>query len=258
MVLYFSATGNTKYVAEQLAKRIGDESMDLLARIRDKNYSPIYSEKPFVVCTPIHVCEMPRFLAAYLRKVPLTGSREVYFISTSGGYAGIAGNLAKTLFKKKGMTFMGHTDIKMPPNYPVSKRYKLLSPGETVKRLREGARMIPGVAARIRKGQEIKDRYVFLFEKIIILPVNPVWAGVRFTTKPFSATEDCIGCGKCAKLCPLNRIRLVNKRPEWEGSCAHCMACIANCPAEAIEYAHVKKGVEKYRIGKYLKNRKGD
>ena len=255
MVLYFSATGNTEYVAGKIAKMTGDEALDLLKRIKEKDYSPIYSEKPFVICSPIYVCEMPRFFAAFLRKLVLKGNRKVYFITTSGGYAGVGGNVAKRIAKKKHMIFMGHKDIKMPPNYPVSKRYKLLSPKETVERLRAGAKEIPAVAAHIKRGEHIRDRYVLLLEKVIIRPFNPLWVRVKQPTKLFSATDDCIGCGKCVARCPLNRITMVDKRPKWEGNCAHCMSCIANCPVEAIEYAHVKKGVEKYRIGKYLKKK---
>lgn len=33
MILYFSATGNTEFVAKQLAKRLDDECINLLDRI---------------------------------------------------------------------------------------------------------------------------------------------------------------------------------------------------------------------------------
>ncbi len=37
----------------------------------------------------MYVCEIPKFMSDYLKKVELTGNREVYFIFTSGGYTGI-------------------------------------------------------------------------------------------------------------------------------------------------------------------------
>ena len=33
MVLYFSATGNTRFLATELAKKLDDECVDLLSRI---------------------------------------------------------------------------------------------------------------------------------------------------------------------------------------------------------------------------------
>ena len=63
MVLYFSATGNTKLIAKKIAERLRDESLDLLQRIKNSDYSDIYSERPFVICSPIYVSELPGFYA---------------------------------------------------------------------------------------------------------------------------------------------------------------------------------------------------
>ena len=100
MVLYYSATGNTEYIAKRIAKRLDDECLDLLARIKANDYSELHSEKPFVICAPVYVAEMPVFLRDYLKKVSLTGTKDVYSIFTSGGYAGISGMLAKYLVQK--------------------------------------------------------------------------------------------------------------------------------------------------------------
>ena len=91
MILYFSATGNTKYAAQKLASLLEDEPLDLLERIKKHDHSAIGSSKPFVICAPVYVCEMPRFLASFLAQTPLTGTSEVYFVFTSGGYTGIGG-----------------------------------------------------------------------------------------------------------------------------------------------------------------------
>ena len=74
MILYFSATGNTKFIAEELARRLDDTALDLRGKIRDHEYSPLRSEKPFVICSPVYVCEPPRFLIEYLRRTPLVGN----------------------------------------------------------------------------------------------------------------------------------------------------------------------------------------
>ena len=108
MVLYFSATGNTEFIAKELAKRLNDECINLLERIKTQDYTPLHSEKPFIICAPVYVCEMPRFMAKYLKKLPFSGSKDVYFIFTSGGYCGISGLLAKKLFKSKNMIHHGH------------------------------------------------------------------------------------------------------------------------------------------------------
>ena len=86
MVLYYSATGNTEFVAKKLAEGLGEECINLLGKIRSNDFSPIYSETPFVICAPVIVCEMPRFMSRFLKKTPLCGNKNVYFVFTSGGY----------------------------------------------------------------------------------------------------------------------------------------------------------------------------
>ena len=85
MILYFSATGNTRFVAEELAKCLDDEALELCSRIKHHDYGTIRSEKPFVFCAPTYVCEAPAFFYDFLRKVDLEGSSDVYMVSRSGG-----------------------------------------------------------------------------------------------------------------------------------------------------------------------------
>ena len=112
MVLFFSATGNTEFIARRIALALGDECLNLLDRVKKKDHSVLHSEKPFIICAPVYVCEMPRFLAKYLKEQTFTGSRDVYFIFTSGGYAGISGILAKKIIRKKKMNYLGHAEFK--------------------------------------------------------------------------------------------------------------------------------------------------
>ena len=65
------------------------------------------------------------------------------------------------------------------------------------------------------------------------------------------SADKCVGCGKCSRLCPLNNIEMTDRRPVWKKPCAHCMACILNCPFEAIEYGSITQKKEKYNISHY-------
>lgn len=251
MVLYFSATGNTRFIAKEVAKGLEDECVDLLPLIKKGGGQVLRSDKPFVICAPVYVCEMPRFLASFLRKQTLEGNKDVYFIFTSGGYAGISGTLAKSIIRHKKMNYMGHAEFKMPRNYIISESYPLLEEDEILERIRDSKSKIPQVVGTIRNGGRLKARYVFLLEKAVTLPFNPIWVKFKQPADDFYATDKCIGCGACVKLCPLNNIELREGRPVWTDSCAHCMACIGNCPVEAIEYGDITKTKYRYNFIKY-------
>ena len=54
MILFFSGTGNSEYVAERIGKDIGDTVLNLFDKIRKKDYSALQSDKPWIVVTPTY------------------------------------------------------------------------------------------------------------------------------------------------------------------------------------------------------------
>ena len=262
MILYFSATGNTRFIAEELAARLGDETLNLLKRIRSKDYSPVRSDKPFVICVPVYVCEIPSFINELIRHTPFEGNKDVYFVFTSGGYSGICSSQAKRLAKKKGLNYMGSADFKMPRNYIANNTYPELSTEEIRRRIEDSNKLIPEIAELIYGNQKLvkRSKHVWLFELVITLPFTPVWTRIKQGVKKFRVSDKCIGCKKCANLCPVNVIKPDEKgRPVWDASmCAHCMSCIQNCPVEAIEYGDITPSKKRYTFDRYdLRNTAG-
>ena len=192
------------------------------------------------------------FFVAYLKKVAFTGNRDVYFVFTSGGYAGISSIQGKWLARRKKLRYMGRAEVQMPRNYISSDWFDELEKEEIERRIREAVGRLPSIASAIQAGEKLKDRHVWLFESIITLPFNPVWSRIVHKTKDFYVTEACISCGKCEGCCPMNAIEMREGKPVWiKKSCAHCMACIQNCPANSIEYGQITQKKPRYYFDKY-------
>ena len=249
MILYFSATGNTELIAKTLAEHLGDACVDLLARLKAGDTSDICSERPFVLCSPIYVSELPVFISDYFKKVTLKGNSEVYGVFTNGGYSGIAGGQLKKIVRGKHMLFKGYAEFKMASNHITNKSHKPVGEATIRERTEAALAKADTVAQVIEKGEYFKNRHIFLLEYILTLPVAPILCHLNQTTKEFWVKKSCIGCGKCARLCPMNVIEMQGDKPLWiKDRCAHCMSCIQNCPTEAIEFATVTEGRKRYHM----------
>lgn len=256
MIIYFSATGNTEFVAKEFAKALDDEILNFTDKVKKNDLSEIYSEKPFVICAPIYACEMPRIMRDMLKKTPLTGNKNVYFVFTSAGFMGAAGKLAHFLCIKKKLKYKGTADIQMPRNYVTDTHYGgVPEQSEVDEVIKAAPQKIQNAAEIIKNGGKLKSRYVTFAELAITMPVNWYYAKYLLKSDDFYTTESCIGCGLCEKVCSLNNISMQNKKPVWGNTCMHCMACISKCPKLAIEYGTITQGKNRYIYPKVLKTK---
>ena len=247
MILYYTGTGNSAYAARRIAAAIGDEAVDLFSRLRDEDTSPIESQKPWVIVTPTYAWRVPRIVRDWLDKTELRGAREIYFVMTCGSEIGNAGSYAEKWCRGKGLCFKGCAGVVMPENYIVM--FSAPSPKEEAEIIVRANGRIDSLAQSIAKGKDFVLPQIKLMDRIYSGVVNDAFYPVFVKSKKFRATSECIGCGKCAALCPKKCIRIENGKPVWSEGCTHCMACICRCPKQAIEYGSHTKGLRRYYLG---------
>ena len=247
MVIYFSGTGNSAFAAKRIAAALEDETLDLFERIRGGDCTPLESRKPWVVVSPTYAWRLPHIVRDHLMNTELRGSREVYFVLTCGGSIGNAGGYARELCRQKGMIYRGCAGIVMPENYLAM--FTVPDEEESRKIVRKALPLMDEVAQRILRGEPLPEK-VTAADRLISGAVNRGFYAISIKDSKFTVSDACTSCGLCAKVCPMNNIRLAEGKPQWQGNCTHCMACITRCPAEAIEYGRKSRGQRRYRCPK--------
>ncbi len=244
MILFFTGTGNSRFVAEKIAEVTKDELVNTVDYIRKGQTGVFSTPGVYVFVCPIYVSAPPAVFLDFIRASVFPSDCRAYFIMTCAGGMGGAPGFCSALAAEKGFTYMGTAEVTMPQNYIAL--FKTKSAEENRKIIEAALPTVEKLSSLIRSCRSLPDPGMKFWELASTKMIINMYYKDFMSAKPFTVTDRCIGCGKCASACPLNNIRLADKKPVWGDHCTHCMACINLCPKEAIEYRKRTVGKPRY------------
>lgn len=228
MIVYFSGTGNSRSVAEKLA-RDGERVEEISAITED-----VLEDERIGIVFPVYCADVPRAVAEFLKRVKFVSSY-IFSIATAGGGAGRSHGSVAYLLEAQG-TSLAYSDTVIMPDSCIA----FATPAKAKTRLLERE------SGRVREIAEALDAG----KRTAVKASAPFGAGTRLMWKFFKAifgldrkkaTEACVGCGLCAAGCPVNNIEMRNGKAAFlGGSCENCFRCIQSCPERAIEFGRLK------------------
>ena len=251
MIFYFSGCGNSKHVAETIAAQLNDTLVFIPEGERENRYEYALAESEglgFVF--PVYAWAPPQLVLDFVAKLQLQAKpRYVYFACTCGDECGQTDKIFRKAVEEKGWTLSACFSMKMPETYIGMPGFKLDTEENARKKIAVAEacmeRNIPRLSHRECFSEMIPGKAAWLKSHVINGSFN------KFATddRKYRSTEQCIGCGKCAQVCPLQNISLEAGRPKWNGHCTMCMACYHHCPVNAIQYGKGTEGKGQYHFG---------
>ncbi len=247
LILYFSGTGNTHYIAKRIKASLKNENTECNAvetfppeRIKDYDI--------LIFGFPIYACRMPEFLKQFIDKFPLTKSRRIILFSTFAYTPCNAMKDAAHYFEKRGFRTAFAKGIKMPG----SEGLLLLKKGTRAAKkasqvnFKSIEQFVNDVKNAIYSHSTGKAQGNFLFAPFglimkLFIPVENTLKRAMF------ADENCTHCGICEKVCPTNNIKVTDSEVLFGKECVLCLRCVSQCPVEAIQIGKFTKGTVRWR-----------
>lgn len=227
MICYFSATGNSKRVAERIAEAIGEDAVSIEALDPAK-----VSGAKLSLVSPVYFWTMPVIVKEFLEKVD---PKELGFlIITYGSTTGHFKLDAEAILKSE---FQSSYEIRMPdtwtPEYDVSDQSSIKD------QVAASEKSIDDLIASIKKGE--KGNFITKTKSSLTRALSDKAFHLARATKNFHLADGCTGCGLCADRCPDKAIEIRDGKPEWvKDRCEICFRCLHHCPEFAIQYGNGK------------------
>ena len=106
MVLYFTGTGNSRYLARRIAEGLKMPLYDLNACIKAGDTAPVQTGRDVVLVTPTYAWRIPRVVSEWLGKTALTGAERIWFVMDCGSEIGNAAGYNRQLAVQKQLKYM--------------------------------------------------------------------------------------------------------------------------------------------------------
>jgi len=246
-IYYFSGTGNSLHVARELQQRIPDAKLVPVVHLLGEAVIETQAETVGFVF-PIHLTTLPVPMREFVKKLEPASAEYIFAVGTRVGTFCLADIALESILKQKGKRLDAYFILNMAVNTPTG-----LVPGQgdkdwVDKISAEKVRALDAavedrldtiqsiIVDRVANPEDDSPRRGPLLKSLLSVLLAFTEKSTGGTEIPYYADSSCTGCGICEKVCPSNKIQLVDGKPVWQKDvqCYYCYACFNYCPTQSI------------------------
>ena len=260
MIFYFSGTGNSEWAARKIASALNDKLLFIPDVMNSSCSYELARNERLGFVFPVYAWRVPSFIKEFIRRLKVSNVSYVYFVATCGDDSGRMKEDFISIAHAKGWEVACGYSLIMPEAYISLPGFDVDTKDKERAKLMQASHRLDEITEELidmRKGTFDTHPGAFPWLKTAVL-------GAFFNTfllspKPFKSLDTCIGCGKCASVCPMHNISLVSNgqssgksvshddvHPQWGRECVGCLKCYHSCPVNAVQYGRRTKGKGQY------------
>lgn len=250
LVLYFSGTGNSEYIARQFADRMEADCHSIEEHV---DFAALIAANAMVAfCYPIYGSCVPRILREFaVRHTKALNSKKLIIFCTQMMFSGDGAKAFARLLPGCDSNVIYAEHFNMPNN--ICNMWLLpIREGDRIRRQKDADKKLEQVCQDIRQGI-VKKRGWGIFSHWLGLTQSAFWPGVEEKQRgSFIADGDCTRCGWCVNHCPMQNLTITAEGITQHNNCILCYRCVNFCPQKAAtvlihakpkrQYKGIKKG----------------
>ena len=217
-LIVFSPTGSTRKLAEDLARNLSETVT--VSDLMTKDPVSLPEAELYVLAAPVYGGRIPDYMAQRLQTLRGDGRKAVVLAVYGNRHYDDALLEMQDILQARGFSVLGGAAL-------IARHCMVpeLAAGRPDEQDREELR---------RFAHKLLDKLKAGDLSCPVLPGNrPYREGMKVIYTPESA-EGCTACGSCARICPVEAIRMENGKAVTELSrCILCLACTVSCPQNA-------------------------
>ena len=225
LVFFFSATGNSLYVARAFSK----EPISIPQALKEGKLD--YEADEIGIVFPDYAASAPLIVREFIEKAQLRAPY-IFSVITFGNFAANVADWWNDYCLSKGVTNQYINTLLMVDNY-----LPVFDMNEQVKIDKK----IPENLEKIVNDVDSQNKFISHFEaddqmKGWLKRLQDGHFPIEAERLLKLDAEACIACGTCASVCPHGNFKMSDVT-EFYGSCEYCLACVHACPQKALTLA---------------------
>lgn len=231
ITIYFSGTGNSKYIAKQFSKKMDSDCYSIEEKI---NFKSILSNADTIaVVYPIYGSCVPRIMREFVEKyLEELKNKKLIIFCTQMLFSGDGARAFARLIPGCDKNIIYAEHFIMPNNicnfflFPMSNKVIL-------KKTKKADKKLDKVCDNIKK-EIIRKRGWNIISTLLGKTQNIAYPKMEEQARhSFIADSTCIQCGLCVKLCPMNNLEIIDGKVVQKDNCTICYRCVNICPQKA-------------------------
>ena len=244
-MLYFSGTGNSRYVAELFSQNLGvachsiEEAIDFDALIA--------ANDTIGFCYPVYGSRVPKIMREFaLRHHELLVGKSLIILCTQMGFSGDGARVFTDIFKPQNVEVLYAEHILMPNNICNLRILPLAQEKLLRKYVSDAQEKVMRICKEIGEGKRRRRGFNPLSRALGLIQGVFMPGLERMAMDRVWIDGSCNECLLCVSLCPRQNIQYEDGELSTKNDCIMCYRCINKCPEKAIAVFMRAKVIKQY------------